>query len=342
MHEPARTTVPFAAGPAAARVRGLPGPASPLPGGLEQVAWLLLHRAAPFDPVAQAQIADRWGLAVPGVLQARASTALGSGPRRAPGALRRVAALASGCPPPPLLRRALHLGGQAPGLSRDGLGRALLTAGLSQGQAGAPLLRALALMWQLEADSAWLWPDRDRQEELEVLARQVRVLGAGPVPEPSAAERDWLAGRGLSWCNGHLALADDRRSSLGLAVRAQLAALGPQGALVLAQGVARARPRLRQTTPGAVLAWACLQPRLHVQRMGAAAVVFPTGNTDGWLSPADRAVLALGGGELSRGQVVAALTARGWTPGAAAVWLARCAWLRQTGARGHYARPPAR
>lgn len=319
------------------RVLRLPGPSVAPPGGLEQMACVLLARAARFDPVGQAHLAGLWGLPVPAVLVRRAEQAPGSGPLRAIGVLRRLRALTADCPPPPALLRGLDLVGQVPPLTRDAVRGVLLQAGLSDGDAGARVLRDLAGLWGLPVAGTAVW-DGERREQLAALAGQVRRAGAVPVTEPSAGERDWLADiAGVHWSAGHLVAGyrvggRDGKSAFGIAVRRQVAALGPTLAAVLAVGVVRARPDLASTTPAGVLAWARAQPDLAVQGQLVAA----SGDVAGWLPPADRAVLALPGEVLERPRILGALVGQGVTAGGADVWLVRCSWLRPAGTRGRY------
>ena len=143
------------------RVRRVPLPASPPPGPLERVAWLLLHRAVPMDPAVQAGLAERWGLSVPPVLARRAATA-GTDPAtpmRVVRARERLRRTAAACPAPPELVSAVRLAACAPWLSEAGLRQALAVAGLSEGDAGGPLLRALAGLWVLDREVPVVCPE---------------------------------------------------------------------------------------------------------------------------------------------------------------------------------------
>lgn len=320
------------------RVRHLPPPGQPPPGRLEQVAWLLLHRAVPFDPAVQAHLAQQWGLPVP--------VAHGSGPRlrglstpattgRASAGLDRVRALAASCTPPVVLRRAVGLAANAPGLSEAELQQALVETGLSDGEAGAPLLRALAHLWKLDATQPVAWPAAEEQPRLALLAQQVRRCGVLPRPDTlPAAEAGWLREHGgVEWVAGHLVARQDGASVMARPVRRQLAVLGELPVLSLTLGAHRV-VAARGLTGAGLRAWATRQADLSLQGDRLLLV----DGVQRWLLPTDPVVFALfeTSGEVRRRQIIEVLLETGLTRGSASQWLLRCPWLRPTGRHGRY------
>lgn len=329
----------------ASRVLGLPRPRTALVGGVEVCGWVLLHRAAPFDFVSHLRWAAEWGLTVSAVRSPFVGASM-DGPAGVVGVegrgravvLGRLRLLAEGCPPPVVLARAVRLAWDAPWLTEVGLRRALLLAGVSKGQAGAALLRVLSELWGMEVAGSALWPDALGEQRLGELASRVRRAGVLAAPEPAAGEARWLRERRrVVWSHDFLAAAGDVRSGFGRAVRRQLAAVGPLDPAVVGEGAARDGPHVVSSGAGAVLAWVCAQPDLHLRD----GLVTPVGETVGWLLESDRPVLQLApdaGGELQRVDVLDALQRQGMTRGSAAVWLSHCPWLRSAGRRGRYCR----
>ncbi len=327
----------------APRVLRLPKPTTALAGALEVCGWVLLHRAAPFDPVLQLRLATEWGLSAPTVLTGRAAALVVEGQAAATArgraeVLRRLQRLARGCPPPAVLAAAVRLARDAPWLTDAGLREALLLARLSHGEAGAALMRALADLWGVAVAGSAAWPDAAGEQRLTTLAGQVRRSGVLVAPEPPAGERLWLLEKArVLWSGGHLVAAGDLRSGFGRAVRRQLAAVGPLPSAVLGQGARRDGPQVVCSSGPAVLAWASAQLDLQVRD----GWVAPAAGTADWLLASDAAVLALApdaGGELARREVLAALVGHGMTGPSAEVWLSHCPWLRSAGRRGRYRR----
>ncbi len=326
----------------AGRVLRLPRPTTPLVGVLEVCGWVLLHRAAPFDPAAQLRLTPEWGLAPPSVLAERAAmlpvAPAAAVARRRAEVIRRLRALARSCPPPTVLDEAVRLARDAPWLTDAGLREALLLAGLSHGEAGAAVLRALAGLWEVEVAGSAVWPDAASEQRLTALAARVRRAGVLAASEPPAGETLWLRERArVLWSGGHLVAAGDVRSGFGRAVRRQLAAVGPLSPAVLGEGARRDGPQVVCASGPVVLAWAAAQPDLQVRD----GLVAPAGGVAGWLLASDVPVLALvpdAGGELARREVLAALVGHGMTGPSAEVWLSHCPWLRSAGRRGRYRR----
>ena len=163
---------------AARRVLALSAPTQPPAGALEAVAGQLLARAAPFDQPVQALVLSGWGLPSPkpsplvGYLDPPAATA----GARLFGVHRQLRRLTSSCVAPAALLSALRLSASRPALTTRELGAALATAGLSEGRAGAPLLVALAHLWDLPLPDS-LDPPQHVRDHITAIAADVRTAG---------------------------------------------------------------------------------------------------------------------------------------------------------------------
>ena len=266
------------------------------------------------------------------------------------GARFRLAQLTAACPPPPALLEAMRLlGTEAPWLSLSGAAKALHVAELSEGEAGARCVVALAELWGLDADEHALRSGAERRHELDTVRATVRAVGAVRPQQPLGwSDELWLADLGVALDDGHLVARDDANSAVSRAVRRQLAAVGPLSpaelfvgllrSAVLREGPLRTRAEAAGLTVGAISAWAANQGDIEVVVSTRAVLLRLTSPRARWLRASDPCVLALleQSDVVTRRDVVAALTAHGHGAGSASVWLVRCPWLRPVGARGQH------
>ena len=312
-------------------------PTRPPCGPLEQVASLLLHRAAPLDRPTQALICARWGLPelalspwTPG-LDPDASKATG----RLTGGVWRLRRLAAATPPPSALLEALHVAQAVPDRTQDQLSEALRSAGLSTGPVGSAsaLLLGLADLWDVPVGSA-LDPPPEVRAELARTARAVHAAGVATTAEVPAGHAHVLRGLGVAVVSGHLVAVDDRLSLLARPVRRQLAAVGALPVQVLLVGARRERPALGSLSLEALQAWAGAQH--DVTDVDGLLGLTPGGR---WLRDTDPVALALFTDQavVSRVDILRALVeSGGMLDSAAQVWIVRCSWLRLAGTRGQY------
>ena len=321
---------------AARRVLALSAPTQPPAGALEAVAGHLLARAAPFDQPVHALLLSGWGLQSPtaspfvGYLDPPAATA----GARLLGVHRQLRRLTSSCAAPAALLSALRLSASQPALTTRELGAALATAGLSEGQAGAPLLVALAHLWDLPLPDS-LDPPQHVRDHITAIAADVRTAGVLRSTSLPAGQTAFLRDAGVHDAGGWLVASDDRLSLLARPIRRQLAAAGPLTVDELTVGARRQRSAMTGLDRNALLAWARTQSDLHVEGHRVALVHSP----HRWLQPSDPRVLALFTDQAStvaRGDILTALVAGGMSPGSAEVWTVRCSWLRPSGRRGQY------
>ena len=118
-------------------------PSTPAAGTLEQIAGLLVARAAPFDAQLQAALLSRWGLAGAG------GVAVGErvGPDGTRSAYARLIRLARESGTPPVVEQAVALTAGLGGVDVPG---ALEAAGMSGGLAGAELVAGLRAAYGLD------------------------------------------------------------------------------------------------------------------------------------------------------------------------------------------------
>ncbi len=202
------------------------------------------------------------------------------------------------------------------------------------GHAGAPLLVALAQLWNVPLPAS-LDPPGWLRAELAATAAAVRtagVLPGGPVP---AGQVPLLRDRGVRQIAGWLIAVDDRASLLARPIRRQLAAAGPLRAAELLVGARRQRPRLADLDQVGLLTWARAQPDLTID----GEHIHLLHGDQQWLRATDPCVLALftdRTGSVARADILTALGEVGTLPGSAEVWTVPCAWLRPAGTRGRY------
>lgn len=317
--------------------KALPTPVAAPHGRLEQVARLLLHRAAPFDRQVHAAIAEDWALSGAAPFRWLPDLPGDAAPasRRVQTALQRLRRITTACPPPTSLSRAVALLTSAPWLTEHQATTLLQLAGLTYLDDPLPLTRALATLW-IRLDPPILWPTPARQAELRVLTRRVRSTGVLPAPEAMpAGEAAWLRlQRRIQLHGAQLVASPDYGSGMALPIRRQLAVLGAVPPAVLIQGCSRRDPAAKALTDTDLVLWASAQPDVVTTRD---ALVL-SGGADRWLAPTDRAVLTLfqTAEEVNILHILSAARATGRTAGSAEVWLAHCVWLRGSGRRGHY------
>lgn len=322
--------------PVARRIVGLTSPSQPPRGALENVAGLLLARAAPFDQPGQALMCVQWELPAPGKspFVGYLDPPAGTAGRRLGGIHAQLRRLAAQCRPPQALLEALDLVAARPAASELELRCALAEAGLANGMAGPLLLIELARLWQVPIPEA-LDPPADVRNEVAVLARRARAAGVLPATPVPAGQMPLLRAAQVRGAGAWLVAVDDWTSQLARPVRRQLAAVGPLTAEVLVEGACRERPGLAGLAVPALLVWAREQSDLTVEGNSIAL----SADRQRWLRATDPPVLRLFAdvaAGVPRSAILSALVEHGSGLPSAEVWLVRCAWLRR--ADGHCGR----
>lgn len=309
-------------------------PSVPPPGGLEQVAGLLLARSAPGDTDVQRSLLTRWGLdELDATTRDRCAT-------RTNQAYTRLRALAAATGVPDVLRAALEIAVITP--ARD-LPGTLRHHGLGDGRGGALLVDGLRQAYDLTDPSTAAWQALGESERTawEALLHGLSRRGVAAVPPallPSSTVLAWyLRRRHAALAGPHMVALTDH-SRLSRLLRRQLALGRCLTVSELQTGVRRATGAEPPPTE-ALQAWLLEQDdvKVHADRARAGAAT-----AAGWGTREDRLLLSCLGDRqaMTRTELVACGVAAGRTRGAMGVVLARSPILRR-GQRGTYRLPPA-